>query len=249
MSHTPARRKSSRARAAATANVATQQPPPHQVLLRVKRKRTTTAVESLVVTTEEAKVPWRKRRSTIDSIEDSLTQLGLNTSDDLSKQLRDPAPSKLLYKRVRTTEHDVSQKSKDPFASRRFLPSRAGTEEGIEEKSRNSDVKSTTAPACPTRNYLEVRRVKAKAIAADSNPTEGNNPRSTDGRPSEYHVIDLQPVKQVEDEIDIGLEDDHTGGNKANGKRNNGAPVLNPLERWMDETIFTVSGVPNQLIP
>ncbi len=111
-------------------------------------------------------------------------------------------------------------------------------------------------------DFLEVRRVKARAVgkarvSSTDAPSEGEHrPASPSAEAgsgaaaaADFHVIDLRAVgRGHSDGMDIsGMDRGGGGGGKAvdgavaaTAKRT-AAPILTPVERQMDEAIFTVS--------
>lgn len=260
MSHAPVCRKSQKALTAAAASAASTKPAPHLVVLRVKRKRGDASVDSLVVSTDEATsnendVPDRKRRAGTETIEDTLAFLSINKAAEERRQHHvDQTPSRLFYKRVRTTESDGSNRKST--TSRVVAPTNgehgdvvetAGTGGGPLDTRLVSDADAALMPPPPSAlDYLEVRRIKARAVgtATDSGHGSGHGiPSSSDhaSSASDFHVIDLQAVGRSSNSIMhvTGTGDTSFGGKTA--ATPSAAPVLNPVERQMDEAIFKVS--------
>lgn len=195
-------------------------------------------MESLVVTTGEEHFPDRKRRPrAVDDIESSLSHLILNeTSKAETDKPTTAAPQRLLYKRVRTTEPDGSRKYRDGVEHFKIAAGSSGS--GGAEKATATRGDAAEPPSRLASDYLEVRRVRAKTIPSSVQGEGRKDPSSTDGSSGGYHVIDLQPVNRGE-----GVCGTRTrrGSEEGKAKRASAAPVLNPLERQMDEAIFTVS--------
>lgn len=260
MSHAPVCRKSQQALTAAASIAASAKPAPHLVVLRVKRKRGDASVDSLLVSTDEATsnendVPDRKRRAGTETIEDTLAFLSINKAAEEKRQHQvDPKPSRLFYKRVRTTESDGSDRKET--TSRVVAPSNdehghvvetAGTGGGRLDTRLVSDAGVPPIPPPPDAlDYLEVRRIKARAVgtAVDSGRGSGHGvPSSSDVTSSaDFHVIDLQAVGRRGNGMDVTDTADTAFGGKT-AATPSVAPVLNPVERQMDEAIFEVRGL------
>lgn len=261
MSHAPVCRKSQKALAAAASIAASTKPAPHLVVLRVKRKRGDASVDSLLVSTDEAAsnenhVPDRKRRAGTETIEDTLAFLSINKAAENGRQHHvDQKPSRLFYKRVRTTESDRSDRKKTTSIDRVVAPPKgehsdvvetAGTGGGPLDTRLVSDADASVIPPPPDAlDYLEVRRIKARAIgtATDSGRGSGHGvPSSSDlaSGASDFHVIDLQAVGRGGNSMLVTGTGDTTFGGKT-AANSSAAPVLNPVERQMDEAIFKVS--------
>lgn len=262
MSHAPAHRKSARALASATAKAASRRPAPHQVVLRIKRKRCDAAVESLLVAAneesvnKEAVMPDRKRSA--GTIEEKLSVLSLSKAVGREQAVVPPAP-RLYYKRARTTDSAGRVKQEEADASPCFPGQAAELEvtrntgaigEGRRLDALMSKVKgSTTLRAPAVLDYLEVRRVRARGVDDTSgNPDSAGSdrPRSSPlsgatpagGAAVDVHVIDLKPVRRSDTkDMDIGRIE---GGTCDGAGARPAAPVLSPVERQMDEAIFTV---------
>lgn len=255
MSHAPVCRKSQQALSAAASIAASTKPAPHLVVLRVKRKRGDASVDSLLVSTDEATsnendVPDRKRRAGTETIEDTLAFLSINKAAEEKRQHQvDPKPSRLFYKRVRTTESDGSDRKET--TSRVVAPPNdehghvetAGTGGGRLDTRLVSDAGAPPIPPPPNAlDYLEVRRIKARAVgtAVDSGRGSGHGvPSSSDvaSNASDFHVIDLQAVGRSGNGMDVTDTVDTAFGGKT-AATPSAAPVLNPVERQMDEAIF-----------
>ena len=258
MSHAPVCRKSRQALTAAASIAASTKPAPHQVVLRVKRKRGDASVESLFVSTDEATsngndIPDCKRRAGTEPIEDTLAVLSINKVVEEKRQRQvNQKPSRLFYKRVRTTESDRSDRKM--IASRVVAPPRAEHDEVVQTAGTGggrldtSLVSISEAPPLLTHpdalDYLEVRRVKARAVgtAADSSRGSGHGlPSSADlaSSAADFHVIDLQAVGRNGNGMGVTTTGKAAFGGE--GAANlSAAPVLNPVERQMDEAIFKV---------
>lgn len=131
----------------------------------------------------------------------------------------------------------------------------------------NANMSSAVSTAsCNIVDYLEVRRIKAKGVPAISTAAAGGGESASrdddTSQPSsssrvgssaleaDYHVIDLHPIPR---EVDGIVMADAGGMVGVGGKRGapavaatsnshaQAAPVLNPVERQMDEAIFKVS--------
>lgn len=282
-------------------------PAPHRVVLRVKRKRGDAAVESLLVATDEGGSgdeqgpPGRKRRATgIDSVEETMADLSLNKTmeqqaadcerrrQEMRQQSNTQRP-RLMYKRVRTTEPD--HRNKEGLLSTVSVPASpprqpsggGGLDSGgrldalLNSRGFNSPAYASPPPAA-VLDYMEVRRVKARAVSGkDISNTIGADPSARGGSeqaasnngkataaavPSgaaagagaaDFHVIDLHAVgRSGGDEMDTSGMDGEgaerggaTGGAAgaaaaAAAERRTAAPILSPVERQMDEAIFTV---------
>lgn len=116
-----------------------------------------------------------------------------------------------------------------------------------------NNISSTTSDIM---GYLEVRRIKAKGVATAKSdgvarpPGDDNDGGDGPGLASagmmarsseaDLHVIDLHPIAAPVDQMVVGKgalgADPRGDGRRAQGA----APVLNPLERRMDEAIFKV---------
>lgn len=105
-------------------------------------------------------------------------------------------------------------------------------------------------------NYLEVRRIKAKGVAAATSDAVarrpgddndgGDGPRLTSAgmvarsSGADLHVIDLHPIAAPVHQM-VAAKGAHGADLGGDGRRVQGAaPVLNPVERRMDEAIFKV---------
>lgn len=261
MSHAPAHRKSARALASATAKAASRQPAPHQVVLRIKRKRCDAAVESLLVAANEESVnkevgmPDRKRHA--GTIEENLAVLSISKAVGRENAVVPPAP-RLYYKRARTTDSSGRVKQEEADASPCFPDQAAELEvtrntgvvgEGRRLDALMSKVKGPTTLRAPAvLDYLEVRRIRARGVDDTSgNPdlAVSDRPRSSPpsgatpaGAAVDVHVIDLKPVRRSDTtDMDIGRIE---GGACDGAGTRPAAPVLSPVERQMDEAIFTV---------
>lgn len=274
MSNAPVRRKSRQALAAAAANEAARKPAPHQVILRIKRKRSDAAVENLFVATDdysEECAPDRKRRPGAECITDNLAVLSLErTAHDKKQQpsqrqeRQEQVPSRLCFKRSRSTMATDGSDRREEEArepSTTAVPS-PGQPVATRKKAKDGEgggrldalLRSRAAVAGPSSrqpavvDYLEVRRVKAKAVAtvpeSGSAACESAVPSSAGSKASapDFHVIDLHPVRRSENSTDLAALDGRVGGDRgvAVTKRQVAAPVLNPVERQMDEAIFKV---------
>lgn len=267
MSHAPAHRKSSRALASATAKAASGRPSPHQVVLRIKRKRSDAAVESLLVATDEnganieADMPDRKRRA--GTIEENLAVLSLSKAVGPEQAAVSLAP-RLYYTRARTTDSTGRVKQEQADGSPGFPGQAAELEatgstgiagEGGRLDALMSIVKGPTRPASSTTvlDYLEVRRVRARGVGGTPGNTDsaGRSDRpwsspssgatSATAAAVDVHVIDLKPVGRSDaTTMDVGK----VPGEGCDGAGTRPAAlVLNPVERQMDEAIFTVRRV------
>lgn len=115
-------------------------------------------------------------------------------------------------------------------------------------------------------DFMEVRRVRARAVTnARANSTNGGSPSARGGceqqqpmKPStgvasavgsgnaaaDFHVIDLQAVS-LRDNADMDVSSGVDKGEAFKGgapAKRTAAPILTPVERQMDEAIFTVRG-------
>jgi len=283
MSQAPVRRKSRQAMAAAVANTASSKPAPHRVVLRVKRKRGDDPVEGLLVATDEGEdsgeqgLPNRKRHAAdgTGSIEETMADLSLEKAPGQHAPHKELAatkhvPSRLFYKRVRTTEQDGSsdrKKGRPPPAMVTPPSSSLGGAPGptvggggggrLDALLSRRGIDSPGSLFLPPRpaavlDFMEVRRVKARAVgkAPVKASSEGEHrPASPSAvARSDFHVIDLQAVGRGQsDGMDISAMGGGRRGGAADGavaataKRTAAAPILTPVERQVDEAIFTVS--------
>ena len=238
--------------------VASTKPAPHLVVLRVKRKRGDASVDSLLVSTDEGTnssstkdlAPDRKRRAGTEPIEDTLAHLSINKDAEERRQhLLDQKPSKLFYKRVRTTEsgRNGRKEASRLVGAPNDVADVAGTGGGQLATRLLSDVEAPPVSSPPDAlHYLEVRRVKARAVgtATDSGRGSGDGvPSSGDlasrAAAADFHVIDLQAVGRSDSGMDVTTISETDVGREAATTRS-AAPVLNPVERQMDEAIFKV---------
>lgn len=289
MSHAPTLRKS--AQAQANARQRRERLAPHQVVLRVKRKRSDVAVESLLVagTDEEERdsgLLARKRRLGPGKIVESLADLSLNQNNNEHTApggSRVEVPQRLIFKRVRTTDPDGSRRK---AAAKGEQVGVAGPEQTTPPTSLNAGSKAvggregeggrldalldevnTSTPDTPSTSrcnimdYLEVRRMKAKGVAAVKNSAvvkplgDGDNDGSrltsastvSGSSAADLHVIDLQPIAKNVDKNANGSSAPDCAARS--GRQVQGAvPVLNPVERQMDEGIFKVLPSPQNRI-
>lgn len=199
-------------------------------------------------------------------------------------------PRRLVYKRVRTTEpdgsHDRGDEGRSPVAG--APPARQkraldGGEEGggdggegggrLDALLRSKDLNTNSAscspppPTAAVLDYLEVRRVKARAVgivpknspaSADSlgrgrheqHPSPQSSGLASEGAataaPANLHVIDLHAVGQADAStmMDTSVMGDAGAAGDAHvaTAKRAAAPILTPVERQMDEAIFTVRG-------
>lgn len=210
----------------------------------------------MVATDEETqRPPIRKRAATSsnsNTIEETLADLSLN------KTSRDPAfagqlataDARLFYKRVRTTESAGSRKKAAEvpaiFASPGQMAGTACAKRGGRLDALMSRVNPPMPSVSTVSDYLEVRRLKAKSIATGAELAAGAPLASSIGAGAggEFHVIDLQPIGRS-----IASGDAETRGRKKESKGqattpSQVTPVLNPIERQMDEAVFKVKLLP-----
>lgn len=246
---------------------------------------------------EQEVMPNRKRRAAgTTSIAETMAVLSLDKTAESQRQQQHPPlqqrqqPAvrtqplrRLVYKRVRTTEPDGSrdrgEEGRSPVAG--APPARQkraldGGEGGgrldalLRSKGLNTDSACCSPPPPPTAavlDYLEVRRVKARAVgivpknspaSADSlgrggheqQPSPQSSKLASDGAataaPANLHVIDLHAVGQADAStmMDTSAMDDAGAAGDAHvaTSKRAAAPILTPVERQMDEAIFTVRG-------
>lgn len=280
MSQAPIRRKSRKALAEAAANVSSQKPAPHQIVLRIKRKRGDAAVDSLLVTTNEGTnfeedMPNRKRRAGNTSIEDNLAGLSLSNAskkqqpdkleqNEQNKQAAVQMPTRLCYKRARTTEPSRGSERERPAFDVIYTTATAVGPPSQTTSPSAEDAVGTVGgggghldallkeklPSPPAVvDYLEVRRVRAKRSTKAATGIDDSGGVSDHPTPSsasidapDIHVIDLQPIGRIDNAVDnAGLGGGGMGGGKGKAAApQRPAPVLNPAERQIDEAIFAV---------
>ena len=266
MSYAPFRPMSREALAAATAvtagvTVEEPRPRPHQVILRIKRKRGDMAVESIVVAAPEEVGPDRKRRLAAGSIQDHFAELTLskNCCEERDQQ-QEPvqmAPH-LFFKRASNNNiRLVEQGSSDPATppaqvemAETFRTGGGGEKPGTLSR---CGTEETGAPVAAVVDYLEVRRIRAKAKAAhamvsdvgDQSERLCSSTREKSSASANFQVIDLQRIGKSETaEMDVSgvYRGARLGAGETSTRSQAGAaPVLNPLERQVDEAIFSVS--------
>ncbi|CAM9969161.1 unnamed protein product [Scytosiphon promiscuus] len=243
---------------------------------------------------EEEAMPGRKRRATgIDSVEETMAELSLNRTvvqaqpeleqlrQDMDKQ--STQRPRLVYKRVRTTEPDYSSdRTKEGRSSTTAIPPPRPHESSdggvistsggrldalLSSRGFNAPAFAPPPPAA-ILDYMEVRRVKARAvsgrdisntIAADPSARGMSEQAASNGvvpaaasraavaGAHDFHVIDLQAVGRSDQvEMDTsGIDGEAAArggaiGGAATGtaERRTAAPILTPVERQMDEAIF-----------